>query len=181
MPFATWWRGDALPKLSPLPTFSARRSTDPVLLRRLTGLSESVLAARFDADHQIFPAFVAEEPAGYGWLARRSGGIEELDYSFDLPDGDGYLWDFVTLPAWRGRGVYPHLLQAIVRQEPGVERFWIGYEANNQASARGIQKAGFQVIGDLALTDSHVSGFVVTQPGARAEAAVAIFEPGAGP
>jgi GNAT superfamily N-acetyltransferase len=177
MPFATWWRGDPLPELPSLPDFSARRSTDLALLRRLTGLSESVLAARFDAGHEIFLALVADEPAGYGWLARRSGGIEELDYSFDLPDGDGYLWDFVTLPAWRGQGVYPHLLQAIVRQEPGVERFWIGYEANNQASARGIQKAGFLVIGDLALTDRHVSGFVVARPGERAEAAVAIFEP----
>lgn len=177
MPFATWWRGDPLPKLPSLSAFSARRATDPVLLGRLTRLPESVLAARFDTDNEIFVAFVADEPAGYGWLARRSGGIDALDYSFDLPSGNGYLWDFVTLPDWRGRGVYPHLLQAILRQEPDIERFWIGFEARNLASARGIQKAGFHVVGDLATADGHVSGFAAAQSDERGRAAAAIFEP----
>ena len=176
MPFATWWRGDSLPKLPSLPEFSARRATDLPLLEQLTHLPEPILTARFDAEHDIVVAFLADEPAGYGWLARRSGGIEELDYRFDLPDGNGYLWDFVTLPAWRGRGVYPHLLQTIVRQEAGIERFWIGYQAHNLASARGIQKAGFQVVGDLAMTDGHASGFTA-EPGERGQAASAIFEP----
>lgn len=180
MPFATWWRGDSLPNLPPLPDFSARRTTDLSALGRLTGLPEPILTARLAADNDAFVAFLADEPVAYGWLARRSGGIEELDYSFDLPAGDGYLWDFATLPAWRGRGVYPHLLQAIVRQEPAVERFWIGYQAHNQASARGIQKAGFRVIGDLAVTDGHASGFAA-EPGERGRAAVAIFAPRARP
>ena len=176
MPFATWWRGDPLPKLSPIADLSVRRSTDPALLRRLTGLTEPILSARFDAANEIFVAFLADEPTAYGWLARRSGGIEELDYRFDLPDGNGYLWDFMTLPDWRGRGVYPHLLQTIVRQEASIERFWIGYQVQNLASARGIQKAGFQVVGDLAMTDGHASGFAA-EPGERGQAASAIFEP----
>jgi hypothetical protein len=176
MPFATWWRGDPLPRLPTVSEFSARRTTDLSLIGRLTGLPEPILTARLAADNDIFVAFVADEPAGYGWLARRSGGIDELDYSFDLPAGDGYLWDFVTLSAWRGRGVYPHLLQAIVRHEPAIERFWIGYEARNLASARGIQKAGFLVVGDLAVTEGHASGFAA-DPGERGQAAFSIFEP----
>ena len=37
--------------------------------------------------------------------------------SWPLGPQDRHLWDFVTLPAYRGRGVYPHLLQAILRAE----------------------------------------------------------------
>jgi len=176
MPFATWWRGEPLPELAPLPTFAVRRWTDRVLIGRLTGLPEPTVEARLGSDNELFVALMADEPAGYGWLARRSGGIDELDYSFEVPAGDAYFWDFLTLPAWRGRGVYPRLLQAILAQEPDIERFWIGYEARNLASARGIAKAGFQVVGDLAVAGSRVSGFEVAEPGAHAEAACALFE-----
>jgi GNAT superfamily N-acetyltransferase len=181
VPFATWWRGDPLPNLPPLPAFSVRRATDRALLGRLTGLSEGVLSSRRGADNEIFVAFLEDQPAGYGWLARQSGGIDALDYSFEVPHGNGYLWDFVTLPAWRGRGVYPHLLQAIVQCETDVERFWIGYEAHNEASARGIEKAGFQLVGDLAVTDGRVSGFVVAEPRERGRVASALFEPKSSP
>ena len=176
MPFATWWRGDPLPELPPLPSFVARRSTDHALIGRLTGLPELMLSARLGADNDFFVGCLDGEPAGYGWLARRSGGIDELDFSFDLPAGNVYLWDFLTLPAWRGRGLYPHLLQAIVVQVTDAERFWIGYEARNLASARGIQKAGFQVVGDLAVADGRVSGFVAEGLGPRVEAASALFQ-----
>jgi GNAT superfamily N-acetyltransferase len=177
VPFATWWRGDPLPDLSPLPSLSIRRTVDQALLKGLTGLSETVLSTRLKHDHEVFVAFLDDQPAGYGWLARRSGGIDELDFSFGVPDGNAYLWDFVTLPAWRGKGVYPHLLQAIVLEETDVDRFWIGYEARNLASARGIEKAGFRLVGDLAVTDRRVSGFEVAEPGERGQAASAIFEP----
>jgi GNAT superfamily N-acetyltransferase len=177
MPFATWWRGDPLPALAPLASFEARPSTDRALIGRLTGLPASMVEARLSSDNDLFVASLADEPAGYGWLARRCGGIDELDFSFALPAGDGYLWDFVTLPAWRGRGVYPHLLQAILAQAADIQRFWIGYEARNLASERGIQKAGFQVVGDLAVTDGRVSGFDVFAPGQRADAASRVLAP----
>jgi len=177
MPFATWWRGDPLPELPPLPSFAARQSTDHALIGRLTRLPEPTLSARLGADNAFFAAFLADEPVGYGWLARRGGGIDELDFSFEVPPGDGYLWDFVTLPAWRGHGVYPRLLQAILAEARDVERFWIGYEARNLASARGIQKAGFRIVGDLTVTGGRVSGFEVFEPGERAEAAGRLLAP----
>jgi GNAT superfamily N-acetyltransferase len=182
MPFATWWRGDPLPALPDLPGFAARRETDRALIGRLTGLLNRTIAARLGSENELFVGLLDGEPAGYGWLALRRGGIDELDFSFELPDGNAYLWDFVTLPEFRGRGVYPHLLQTIVAQTPDVERFWIGYEAHNLASERGIAKAGFRVVGDLAVDGGRVSGFVVDEagvdePGPRAEAARALFHP----
>jgi GNAT superfamily N-acetyltransferase len=105
-----------LPELAPLPSFAARPITDRALIGRVTRLPEVVIEARFASDHELYGAFLEDEPTGYGWLARRSGGIDELDFSFEVPPGNGYLWDFVTLPQARGHGVYPHLLQAIVAQ-----------------------------------------------------------------
>ena len=143
----------------------------------MTRLPDVVIEARLGSCNELYGAFVAGEPAGYGWLARRSGGIDELDFSFEVPPGNGYLWDFLTLPEFRGRGVYPRLLQAIVAQAADVERFWIGYEGRNLASARGIEKAGFEVVGDLEVTGGRVCGFSVTEPGPRAEAAGLLLQP----
>ncbi|GLV55602.1 hypothetical protein KDH_24460 [Dictyobacter sp. S3.2.2.5] len=57
-----------------------------------------------------------------------------------------FLYYFVTLPAWRGQGIYPRLLQHILRSEgEGNERFWIVHQHENVASQRGIEKAGFQI------------------------------------
>ncbi|MGH9176090.1 MAG: GNAT family N-acetyltransferase, partial [Vicinamibacterales bacterium] len=56
------------------------------------------------------------------------------------------LWGFVTVPAWRGQGIYSALLQAILCGE-AADRFWIGHDIGNTASARGILKAGFTSVG----------------------------------
>jgi hypothetical protein len=57
------------------------------------------------------------------------------------------LWDFQTLPPWRGRGIYPRLLQAIIADDMEAERFWVGHDLDNISSARGIAKAGFRQVG----------------------------------
>jgi GNAT superfamily N-acetyltransferase len=176
MPFATWWRGDPLPELPPLPAFSARRVTRWDEAQRVTGLTEDRVLIRYQSGHRLYAAFFGDEPVAYGWAAKQAGGIDELDFSFGVPPGNCYLWDFVTLPAWRGRGIYPHLLQEIVRQEDDVERFWIGYEARNEASARGIAKAGFGVVGDLGVENGRVTSFVVFDDGERARVAGDLFE-----
>jgi RimJ/RimL family protein N-acetyltransferase len=67
---------------------------------------------------------------------------------------DRGLWDFVTLPNWRGHRIYPRLLQAIVQIEADAERFWIGCRADNEASMRGVRAAGFQLIGITAMTEA---------------------------
>jgi RimJ/RimL family protein N-acetyltransferase len=55
----------------------------------------------------------------------------------------------VTAESWRGRGIYPHLLQTILRHDAADgSRYWIGHEPGNKASARGMRKAGFRRVGD---------------------------------
>ena len=175
MTFATWWRGDPLPNLSPLPSFSAHHSTDAQLIAQLTNLSLQTIATRFQAGKRLYLAFTRGVPVAYGWVATREGRISDLQLTFALPARNGYLHGFLTLPEWRGRGVYPHLLQSIIRQEPSFDRFWIGYLPDNTASGRGISKAGFQVVSDLVVTDGRACGFTLFESSERALANADVF------
>ena len=144
--FYAWWRGDPLPPLAPVPGLTTAPGEDERLVARLSGIGEGAVRERVRRGHRPWLARIAGEPAGWGWVAAGEAGIPELGVAFTLSPGDRYLWDFVTLPSWRGRGVYPALLRAILAQE-GAERFWIGHDRGNAASARGIAKAGFREVG----------------------------------
>ncbi|HMQ31674.1 MAG TPA: hypothetical protein PKD53_13175, partial [Chloroflexaceae bacterium] len=97
---------------------------------------------------------LGEAPVAYGGVATRRPGIEEVDIDSRLPDRRYALWDFSTLPAWRGRGVYPRLLQAILRREaPRADWFEISHELGNDASRRGILRAGFHLSNQIVLTE----------------------------
>jgi GNAT superfamily N-acetyltransferase len=149
----TYWPGDALPDLAPVSGLGAAARTSTAELTNLTGLTADEAAARLGAGHRCYVARLAGVPVAYGWVARVGASIGELDLTFGLSGSDRYLWDFVTLPAWRGRGVYPHLLQGILRAEGLAEhRSWIINAPENTASARGIARAGFVDVGDLAFT-----------------------------
>ncbi|BCL79736.1 GNAT family N-acetyltransferase [Ktedonobacteria bacterium brp13] len=174
MTFATWWRGDSLPTLPPLPTFSAHFSTDTQLIARLSNHSPQAIATRFQMGNRLYLAFMGEVPVAYGWAATQQGSISALQLSFAIPSGNSYLYNFLTVPEWRGRGIYPHLLQAIIHQEPLVHRFWIAYH-DNEASGRGIRKAGFHVVSDLVVSGDRVSGITLFESSERAQASADVF------
>src|SRR5690349_1755636 len=161
MALATWWAGDQLPALAPLPGFQAAVTTDIDALARLARLDPAEVRARLDGGHQPYVALLGDAPAGYGWVAGTGATIGELGVSFVLPRGDRYLWDFATLPAWRGRGLYPHLLQGIIAAETAeAARLWIIHAPENRASCRGIAKAGFAPIGELSFRADGSAGFL---------------------
>ena len=114
MALATWWSGDPLPALPPLPGLRTAVTDDLPLLARLADLDQAEVAARVAGGHRPYLAWLGAEPVAYGWVAGAGATIGELGVAFALPRGDRYLWDFATLPAWRGRGVYPHLLRGII-------------------------------------------------------------------
>lgn len=140
----TWWRGDVLPPLPPLPHFRADYPLDDSLLAQLQQLDLAFIQERIQAGHRPYVAFLQDSPVAYGWVATQ---IERIEPGLEWPlaANERSLWDFVTLPAWRGQGVYPRLLQAILQLEGlQAERFWIGHTLENSASRQGILKAGFQ-------------------------------------
>jgi GNAT superfamily N-acetyltransferase len=116
----------------------------------LQSRAEREIAERFDDGHRAYVALLNGEPAAFGWVAVQAARIGELEASFAVPSGDRYLWNFVTLAAHRGKGIYPRLLDAIVREESrDAERFWVAYAPENHASGAGIRKAGFATVAEL--------------------------------
>jgi hypothetical protein len=174
--FYAWWRGDPLPDLGVLPRFQAERAADLETLARVNRLDDAEVQRRVEAGHRPYLAWLGERPVGYGWSATTEASIGEQGIRLVLPPGNRYLWDFATLPEWRGQRMYPRLLQAILRAEQAeAERFWIGHDASNVASARGILAAGFHPAGDVVLLED---GAVVMLPGhspERAEAGAALL------
>jgi GNAT superfamily N-acetyltransferase len=175
MALATWWRGDALPTLAPLAGFRAGVTDDAALLAGLAALDPAEVRARLDGGHSPYVASLDGDPVAYGWVAGVGATIGELGVTFVLPPGDRYLWDFATLPAWRGRGVYPHLLRAIVAGEADAARLWIIHAPENPASARGIVKAGFAPVGELSFRADGAAGFRARGRPARARVGAALL------
>ena len=143
-------RRDPVPALSDLAGFAVSREEDAAVMATIQDRTAGEIARRFDAGHRAYIARVEGKPAAWGWVATRTADIGELATSFDIPAGDRYLWNFVTLPSHRGLGIYPRLLDAIVRAESAeADRFWIAYAPENHASGSGIFKAGFVAIAEL--------------------------------
>lgn len=159
MSLATWWRGDPLPQLSPLADFAVMVIDNPAILHPVTNLSGREIEHRLTEGHQPYVGLMAGKPVAYGWLATRQADIGELKLTFRLPAQHRYLWDFATQPPWRGRGIYPHLLQAILAQDTHkAVYFWIIHAPENGPSRAGIRKAGFSPVGQLSLDrDGHVA------------------------
>jgi GNAT superfamily N-acetyltransferase len=169
MPFATRHRRDAISPMPVLSGLEVRREDRAAVMAALQGRTEAEMIRRFDAGHRAYVALRDDTLAGWGWVATRSAEIGELKSAFTIPDGERYLWNFVTLPAHRGMGVYPRLLDAIVRAESReAERFWIAYAPENHASGAGIRKAGFVALAEMSF-DS------------RGNAALREIAPGGGP
>jgi GNAT superfamily N-acetyltransferase len=166
MPFATRRRNDPMPALAPSEALEVHEVWDAGFMARLQGRAIDDIEARFADGHHAYVAWWNEEPAAWGWVATRTASIGEMQTTFLLPPGERYLWNFVTLAAHRGRGIYPRLLQAIVRAESAdAERFWIGYAPENHASGSGIAKAGFSAQAELSFDSSGRPALRALAPG----------------
>jgi GNAT superfamily N-acetyltransferase len=166
MPFAARQRSDPTPRLAPMPTLLLHREEDASVMAALQQRSEGDLARRFEAGHRAYVATCDGERAAWGWVATRSAEIGEVGASFTLPARERYLWNFVTLDVYRGRGIYPRLLQAIVRLESReADRFWIAYAPENRASGAGIRKAGFVDLAELSFEASGRAALTSLLPG----------------
>ena len=97
MTFATWWRSDPLPNLSPLPSFSVHWSADVHLITQLTNHSFQTITTRFQAGNRLYLAFINDIPVAYGWVATQAGSLSALQFTFALPPLNCYLHSFRTL------------------------------------------------------------------------------------
>ncbi len=99
--------------------------------------------------HECFAA-CRDQIIGYVWVNYDSIYDDKL-LDINLSAGQAYLYKAFTLPEYRGRGIYPELLQRVCRilKERGVHTILIATSIENRSSFRGIQKAGFERLGTV--------------------------------
>lgn len=174
MALAAWWLNDPLMDLPHTPDFHAGAADDDRMMAQINRISLEEVQARRTNGHRPYVGYMGEKPVTYGWIASREASIGELNLRFELSSADRYLWDFATLPEWQGHGLYPRLLQAILQMEHG-ERFWIIHAPENLPSGAGMQKAGFQPVGQLSFRRDGGVGLIPFQLGERARIGAALL------
>lgn len=80
------------------------------------------------------------------WVTTGAAWTREIGAYFVVPEGDAYVYESFTLPAARGRGVYPFALRGICAWAAGedVRSVWVAVEEGNAPSLKAIRKAGFE-------------------------------------
>lgn len=90
-------------------------------------------------------AYVDQCPCAVGWRFQHSRLLRRLGYRSTVV----YLGGFTVRPEFRGRGIYPALLQMIAADlaDSGATRLALEIAPDNAASLRGAYKAGFDAVG----------------------------------
>lgn len=83
---------------------------------------------RFNRGSRAFAVLDEGDVVSYGWLSTRPEWIGELGLEISPADGEGYIWNCLTLPAHRRHGHYRAMLEGIVAwaRDQGLQRLWIG-------------------------------------------------------
>ena len=142
-----------LPTLSVIPGFIFEATDDIDLLSELCNLSADVVRKRLANDNTAYVARLQSRPVSFGWVASGKAYIGELSHELVVPDNERYLWNFRTLEGNRGLGIYPRLLQYIIKEEL-ARALWIIHAPENTSSLKGILKGGFSKVGQLLVGES---------------------------
>lgn len=142
------------PRITPLVHASFRRvglESAPALAAALGGEKTAEVCRRFETGRRCYTAWVEDKLVTYGWVSFEEEYVDELNLRLSLLPGEAYIWDCATLPAFRRKRLYSALLVHIVEalRAENLCRVWIGADLNNEASHRGIARAGFRSITDL--------------------------------
>jgi ribosomal protein S18 acetylase RimI-like enzyme len=110
-------------------------------------------AKRLQSGRQCYSAWVDGQLAAYGWVSFTDEDIGELNLRLKLLAGEAYIWDCVTLPAYRQKNLYSALLAHILGELHARQfcRAWIGADLENVASQKGMARAGLHHVADLVI------------------------------
>lgn len=99
------------------------------------------------AGQQCYIATRADEIAGYAWVTHADIYVEEIACIYPVAPEEIFIYDCFVDPMFRGSGIYPAMLGFIIEEskQKSAELKNVGIAASvlNQASIRGILKAGF--------------------------------------
>jgi GNAT superfamily N-acetyltransferase len=92
------------------------------------GGEAELVKLRFARGVRCFAVMVAGDIAGYGWLSMSPEWIGEVELEIRPRKAEAYIWNCVTLPEHRRKGVFRSLVVGIAEaaRQIGVRRVWIG-------------------------------------------------------
>jgi hypothetical protein len=95
---------------------------------------------------RCFAVMTGEEVTAYGWLSSGTEWIGEIRLEIKPGAGEGYVWNCLTLPAHRRRGMFRAVLVRIssVLKEEGAGRLWIA--SGGTGAEKALPDAGFRPV-----------------------------------
>ena len=114
------------------------------LLEEAMAADGDLVAARLERGCRCFVITRGVELAAYGWLSVGPEWIGELDLEITPGAGEGYVWNCLTIPAYRRQGLFRALLAGIgaAARGAGLRRLWIGSVAI--PAERAVGPSGFR-------------------------------------
>ena len=110
------------------------------------GTEGDLVAERLARGCRCFGAWLGPELAAYGWLSVGPEWIGEVGLEIRPARGEAYVWNCVTLPARRGKGMFQALLLCIAAQvkRESLLRLWIG--SVDGVGEKAIAQVGFDPV-----------------------------------
>lgn len=107
------------------------------------GEEGDLVAKRLARGCRCFAVWIDRAVAGYGWLSVDSEWVGELQLEIKPRAREGYIWNCVTIPEHRRKGIFKSLVIGISRagRRSGLKRMWIGSVAI--PAERALEPAGF--------------------------------------
>lgn len=108
----------------------------------------------FSRGCELWLGWLGIDIAGMCWSRK---GMARMDYFVPLATDDANILSCFVLPRFRGRGVYPAMLQtmvAVLMTQDHVKAVYIDCRSWNHSSVSGIVKAGFSRLGTAVRIDA---------------------------
>lgn len=108
------------------------------------GQEAELVEPRFARGCRCFAVMLDGAIAGYGWLSTGPEWIGELQLEIKPRKAEAYIWNCVTTPKHRRKGVFKSLVAGIsaAARATGVKRVWIGSVAI--PAEKAIEPLGFE-------------------------------------
>ncbi len=137
---------------------------------------QAPIIRRFERGKRCYAGFSGDEIVVYGWVTFDEESIGELGLTARMRKGECYIWDCGTPPAYRGKRLYPALLAHILTElsAEGISSVWLGTDADNIPSQKGVALVGFQPIIDVgfAASPNDTVMWIRQRPGVSAQDAM---------
>lgn len=115
------------------------------VLRRFLFIDPPTIQARFGRGDRLLGVFDGDDVMAYAWFSESGEWLTTIEREFEVGEGEVYVYNVRTLPAYRGRGLFPAIVHGAVpsHRAAGVARYVTVVEEKNVPSLRAFAKAGF--------------------------------------